>query len=250
MHVILFDIDGTLLNSGGAGQAAMEAAIAELFGPQRAIEGISFAGRTDRGIIEDIFRYYGFPLHAEMRVQFLDTYLRHLPNELDRHPGLILPGVAEILAHLHARNDVTLGLLTGNVLEGARRKLTHFGLHEYFDFALGAFGDFHACRNDVARRAWEIVREIPEIGGLLEPNQIWIVGDTPADIQCAKAIGARSLAVATGTYDRAQLVRESPDMVIDQFWDARELIDDWVGEWLGGLSGGASPVSTNPTHAK
>lgn len=250
MHVILFDIDGTLLNSGGAGQAAMEAAIAEMFGPLRAIEGISFAGRTDRGIIDDIFRYHGLPLHAEIRVQFLKTYLRHLPAELDRHPGLILPGVTEVLAHLHARSDVTLGLLTGNVLEGARRKLTHFGLHEYFDFAIGAFGDSHVCRDDVARRAWEIVRKIPRFADSLEPRQIWVVGDTPADIQCARAIGARSLAVATGVYNRSQLVAESPDMIVDQFLDAGELIDSWVGDWLGGQPDAKKPLLANVTHAK
>lgn len=236
MHIVLFDIDGTLLNSGGAGQAAMEAAIAEEFGAVEAITGIPFAGRTDRGITEDIFRFHNIPLTDEARERFLATYLRRLPEELERHPGLILPGVALMLAHLHARDDVFLGLLTGNILEGARRKLTHYGLDGYFDFELGAFGDEHASRDDVARRAWSVWRKLPQFGKNLHPGQIWVVGDTPADIQCARAIGAQVLAVATGRHDKSQLLAESPDRMVDCFAEAEPLLEEFLGSWLGHIS--------------
>jgi phosphoglycolate phosphatase len=227
MHVCLFDIDGTLLNTGGAGQAAMEAAVREEFGEREAIRGICYAGRTDRGIIQDIFRFYGSELTDEVRARFIEAYLRHLPRELERRAGLILPGVVELLSRLHNRDDVTLGLLTGNLLEGARRKLMHHGLDEYFDFALGAFGDEHPDRDDVARAAWASFVRCHPHAATMPLERVWVIGDTPADVQCARAIGARALAVATGIYSRERLAEARPDRLVDDFGDVEALLALW-----------------------
>jgi phosphoglycolate phosphatase-like HAD superfamily hydrolase len=228
MHVCLFDIDGTLLNTGGAGQAAMEAAMREQFGEREPVAGISYAGRTDRGIIQDIFRYYGLDLSEEVRASFIATYMRHLPGELACRPGLVLPGVVELLSHLHRREDVTLGLLTGNLLDGARRKLQHHGLDEYFDFALGAFGDEHVNRDDVARTAYSVLSTHGSIADRLSLERLWVIGDTPADIQCARAIGAKSIAVATGIYSREALEAAGPDCLVDNFEDAEPVLENWL----------------------
>lgn len=227
MHVCLFDIDGTLLNTGGAGQAAMEAAIVEQFGEREPITGISYAGRTDHGIIQDIFAFYGEQLTDEIRSAFIAAYLRNLPRELANRSGLVLPGVVELLTHLHARDDVTLGLLTGNLLDGARLKLSSHGLEGYFDFALGAYGDHHSDRDDVARAAWEILTERDGASGRLSADRVWVIGDTPADIRCARAIGARVLAVATGIYSRQTLEESQPDCLVDDFSDAEAVLDTW-----------------------
>jgi phosphoglycolate phosphatase len=228
MHVCLFDIDGTLLNTGGAGQAAMEAAMREQFGEREPIAGISYAGRTDRGIIQDIFRFYGLDLSDDVRASFIATYLRHLPTELARRPGLILPGVVELLSHLQKRDDVILGLLTGNLLEGARRKLQHHGLDEYFDFALGAFGDEHVHRDDVARAAHLLLSKHAATADRMSLERLWVIGDTPADIQCARAIGAKSIAVATGIYSRDVLAAAAPDCLVESFEDAEPVLENWL----------------------
>lgn len=228
MHICLFDIDGTLLNTGGAGQAAMEAAIRTSLGMTRPIHGVTYAGRTDRGIIHDIFRFYAIEPTSERHDRFVAAYLAELPQQLARRPGLILPGVAELLSHLHARDDVMLGLLTGNLLAGARLKLDHHGLAEYFDFAAGAFGDEHHDRDDVARTAWDAVRQQHRSGEDLRPSDVWVIGDTPADIRCGRAIGANVLAVATGIYRSEELAAAGPDRLVADFRDAEAVLDAWM----------------------
>ncbi len=228
MHVCLFDIDGTLLSTGGAGQEAMEAAMIEQFGERVPITVVAYAGRSDLGFIHDIFRFYGEELNVEIRENFIAAYLRHLPRELAGRAGLILPGVVELLSHLHARHDVTLGLLTGNLLAGAKLKLASHGLDDYFDFALGAYGDDHSDRDDVARAAWQRLVERETTLQRLSPDQVWVIGDTPADVRCARAIGAKCLAVATGIYSRADLEQAGPDRLVDDFSDAEALLEIWL----------------------
>src|SRR5262249_4886058 len=151
MHVCLFDIDGTLISSGGAGKAALEMALADAFNLPHRIEKLSLSGRTDRAIIRDILRLYAIADTPENWRRLTEAYLSHLPGCLERLNGRILPGIVELLARLHTRDDVLLGLLTGNVRAGARTKLGHFGLYEFFPF--GGFGDDHFDRDDVAREA-------------------------------------------------------------------------------------------------
>jgi len=226
MHVCLFDIDGTLLNTGGAGAKAMEAAVGEVFGRTDPIFDIPFAGRTDRAIATDIFAYYSIEFSDENLRDFLNCYTQHLSKLLAATPGLVLPGANELVSHLHGRDDVLLGLLTGNFVEGARLKLRHYELEQYFDFAIGGFGDSHADRDDVARAAFDTVKSHrdPEDVNL---DRVWVIGDTPADIRCGRAIGAKVIAVATGIYSFEELSQHSPDHLAENFAEVESLLNLW-----------------------
>ena len=221
MHICLFDIDGTLLNAGGAGQAAMEAALEIEFGITRSTEGISTAGRTDRAIMVDLFQYHGIDDDvAETWDRFLAAYLDQLPAQLDQHDGLVLPGIRSLLQGLSARDDVVLGLLTGNFRVGAQLKLEHYGLAHHFRF--GGFGDHYVDRDDVAREALDQARS--HRNGFLDLNRVWVIGDTPADVRCGRAVGAKMVAVATGLYSKQELEATRPDHLFDDFSDAESLL--------------------------
>lgn len=212
MHVLLFDIDGTLLSTGGAGQAAMEAVFRREFLPTLPAVDIPTAGRTDRAICTDLFRHFGLNLCPEDWDRFHKSYCQELPVSLRQRTGLILPGVKELLAAIASREDVLIGLLTGNFQEGARVKLEHHELHHHF--RCGGYGDHHHDRDDVARAAWSAVQELhPEA----EIQRTWVLGDTPADIRCARAIGAKVLAVATGMFSVDELAAHQPDVLRADF---------------------------------
>lgn len=215
MHICLFDIDGTLLNTGGAGQAAMEDAFGLEFGTNRAVEGLVTAGRTDRAIAIDLFKFHGFEFDDASSDRFYQAYLRRLPTHLAERAGLVLPGVESLLETLSQREDVVLGLLTGNFREGAKLKLGHFNLHHHFDF--GGFGDRHLDRDDVAREALDAVRE--RFNGSFDAAKLWVIGDTPADVRCGRAIGAKVLAVATGQFSADHLRGTNPDYLFENFAD-------------------------------
>ena len=223
MIVCLFDIDGTLISSGGAGKAALEAALADEFGVAHVMEKLQLSGRTDRAIVRDLFRLAGVEETPENLKRLTAAYLRRLPECLERNVGRVLPGVAELLARLRGREDVLVGLLTGNVRDGARVKLGHFGLHEHFPF--GGYGDHHFDRDDVAREALVEVKR--QLNGAADPGRIWVVGDTPLDVRCARAIGARAAAVATGWHGREELADHRPDMLLDDLSDPAELLSCW-----------------------
>lgn len=227
MNVLLFDIDGTLIDAGGAGQAAMERAVADLFGETRPVQGIPAAGRTDRAIGRDLFEYYSIPATDDNWSRYLDTYYSLLPESLRTRNGTILPGVLPLIQSLSSHSDVFLGLLTGNFAEGARLKLQHFDLHHHF--RVGGYGDVHVHRDDVARDALMAVRtHLPEV----RPEEIWVIGDTPSDVQCGRAIGANVLAVATGIFDSDQLAAHGPDLLLDDLTQTA----DWLKE-LGLIAG-------------
>jgi phosphoglycolate phosphatase len=220
-QIIFFDIDGTLLASGGAGQKAMEEALTEEFRVQFPFEGVLTAGRTDFGIVTEIFDRYDIEHSDEQRHRFRQAYLDRLPDCLQSLSGLVLPGVPALLAELSKRENLVLALLTGNYSEGAWIKLKHFELDHYFDF--GGFGDTHADRDMVAGSAKEVAemaleRKIPG-------DQCCVVGDTPADIACARAIGASVVAVATGMYDSGELATHNPDHLFKDFSNVSETAD-------------------------
>ena len=221
MNVCLFDIDGTLLDTGGAGQAAMESALAREFGVVKAVAGVSTAGRTDRAITADMFRFFGFEETAQNRQRFISAYLEFLPEHLQARDGAVLPGIPGLLETLSARDDVLLGLLTGNYEQGARLKLEHFRLHEHFRF--GGFGDKHHHRDDVAHEA--IVELRRHYDGEVDIERVWVIGDTPADIGCARAIGARVVAVSTGLYSFDALESAGPDHLFADFADPAPLLE-------------------------
>lgn len=223
MHVCLFDIDGTLLSSGGAGKAAMEGALASAFGVPVQTGRVTFSGRTDRAIGRDLFQVHGIEATAANWDRFVDAYLTLLPECLARHRGQVLPGIAGLLEQLRSRGDVALGLLTGNIREGARLKLGHYGLFHHFPF--GGFGDHHWERDDVAREALDQVRQ--RFNGQVRMERVWVIGDTPLDIQCARCIGARVAAVATGYHTVEQLASERPDCLLADFADPSPFLDLW-----------------------
>jgi phosphoglycolate phosphatase len=215
MFVCLFDIDGTLLASGGAGKAAMERALATAFGAPASAEGIPFSGRTDRAIVRDLFQRHGVHESPGNWQHFVTAYLGHLPDCLNSHDGKVLPGIASLLESLRARSDVAVGLLTGNIRDGARLKLGHYRLYEHFAF--GGFGDHHFHRDDVARDALaEVTRRL---NGNVNLERIWVIGDTPLDVQCARAIGARVAAVASGWHSVEALAAARPDLLFENFAD-------------------------------
>ena len=213
--VILFDIDGTLLLSGGAGVRALSRACEEVTGFRDALAEVPLAGRTDRVILYDAMRKAGRELDEQLLSALRARYVQLLQEEI-QYPGrgvkAILPGVRELLDVLVAREDVFLGLVTGNFEEGARIKLEYFDLWRYF--RCGAFGDDAVDRNDLVPFAW---RRALESGlNAVHAHSVFVVGDTPHDIACARAAGATAIAVATGTFTAEQL-RESG--AVDVFKD-------------------------------
>jgi phosphoglycolate phosphatase-like HAD superfamily hydrolase len=224
MNICLFDIDGTLLSSGGAGKAAMEAALAAEFGVPAEARDVPFSGRTDRAIAGDLFRLHGMEESPHNWQRFLAAYLRLLPTKLGSHKGVVLPGIGELLQTLSQREDIAVGLLTGNVREGARLKLSHYGIFQHFAF--GGYGDEHLDRNAVARDALQIVRDY--LKSAVQPDRIWVIGDTPLDIGCARSIGARAVAVATGWHSLEVLAAEQPDLVVADFSDPAPLLECWA----------------------
>jgi phosphoglycolate phosphatase-like HAD superfamily hydrolase len=223
MHVCLFDIDGTLLNSGGAGKTAMETGLAAEFGLARVQQGVPYSGRTDRAIGFELLQLHEIEPSMPNWYRLQRAYLNNLPGCLQRHPGKVLPGIAALLAYLAAHERVAVGLLTGNIREGARLKLGHFGLYEHFAF--GGFGDDHLERDDVAREALAAVRA--HCDGV-PCERIWVIGDTPLDIRCARAIGARVAAVATGWHSQEELEAERPDLLLADLSDAAPLLAMWA----------------------
>jgi phosphoglycolate phosphatase len=224
MAVCLFDIDGTLLSSGGAGQAAMEAALESTFGITAPTKGIAVAGRTDRAIVTDLMKFHGVEDVEANWSRFVDAYLERLPDELTSRAGLILPGVEELLAELSSRESLTMGLLTGNFRRGAELKLDHYQLSEYFSG--GGFGDDHFDRDDVAKVALADVREKVSLSSDAE---VWVIGDTPADVKCGRAINATVIAVATGLHSIDDLEACEPDFLCEDFADVELILGIFPG---------------------
>ncbi len=223
-HVVLFDIDGTLISSGGAGKLALERALATEFGIAGPIERLLLSGRTDRAIIHDLFRMHGLPASPENWQRLVAGYLGHLPSCLTRCQGRVLPGIAELLEELVGRDDVAIGLLTGNIHDGARIKLGHFDLFHHFAF--GGFGDLHLDRDDVAREALQVIHG--RFNGSVPPERVWVVGDMPLDVRCARSIGARAAAVATGWHPLEELAACKPDLLLADLSDPGPLLSRWV----------------------
>ena len=217
VRVILFDIDGTLVLTGGAGVRAMTRAFHDVFSVPDAFGSVTMAGRTDAVIVSDAATVHGIPNDDPGLTSFRDVYLEHLRNEINA-PGPrkgIMPGVRPLLDTLACRSDVYVALLTGNCEQGARLKLEHFDLWRFFP--CGAFGDEVTDRNDLFSVAMLRAREsgVPEIA----PRNVLVVGDTELDVACAAAAGARSVAVATGPSDSAALRQSGADFVFDDLSD-------------------------------
>jgi len=216
-RVVLFDIDGTLVLTGGAGVRGMVRAFEEIFAVPDAFRGVETPGRTDCSILTDAFARHGIPDHPDHRARFRECYLRHLQTELHQ-PGPrkgVMPGVRALLEALAARGDVVVALLTGNYEEAARLKLEYFDLWRYF--RCGAFGDDAPDRNGLLPKALAQVRACG--GPAAAGREVAVVGDTPLDVACAAGGGARSIAVATGGYDTRALQAAGADVVFPDLSD-------------------------------
>ena len=212
--LLLFDIDGTLLTSGGCGERSLRLAVRDTFGVDDDLHDIEIAGRTDTGIARQLLRKHGRAETAEGIAEVLGNYLRHLPVLLPESQGRLLPGVEALLPLLQPRSDVVLGLLTGNLESGAEHKLTHYGVWKYFGF--GAFADDHHERDRLGPFALSRARER---GHEIALSRTFVIGDTPHDISCARAIGAKAVAVATGVFRSEQLAPHTPDILLEDLGD-------------------------------
>jgi phosphoglycolate phosphatase len=219
---LLFDIDGTLVRTGGAGKAAMEMALRNGFGIRDINDTVPYSGRTDPAITTDLLTVHDIaptpPNLARLRQHYLDA----LPDALQNRPGHVCPGVRELIAELQSTSQVRLGLLTGNIEAGAMLKLQSFDLWK--PFAFGGFGDKHIDRAEVAREA---VREAEAKYGAIDPATIWVIGDTPHDVSAGRAIGAKTLAVCTGWEKREDLERCAPDLLLNDLSQMKLLPGEW-----------------------
>jgi phosphoglycolate phosphatase-like HAD superfamily hydrolase len=220
-RLLLFDIDGTLIHSGGAGVHALKLALTERFGIADDLRDIEIAGMTDSGIVVSILKKHQVPVTNDNISAFLDSYVHFLSLELPRRGGKLLPGVLELLERLKSRPHLVLALLTGNVSRGAQLKLEHYGVWHFFEF--GAFADDHQDRNRLGRFAR--ARALEKHGREFSAAEIDVIGDTPRDIACGKAFGARTIAVATGRWTREQLADHHPNVLIDDLSDVDRVID-------------------------
>jgi phosphoglycolate phosphatase-like HAD superfamily hydrolase len=218
-RLLLWDIDDTLISTGAAGHRAIEMATAQRFGGGD-LEGVEIAGRTDSGIAHQILTKYGEPITEESMESFLKLYLELLAHELPLSQGRVLPGVLELLQRAESRPDTILGLLTGNLRRGAQLKLEHYELWHFFAF--GAFADDHHDRNKLG--AFALTRAHEGTGEKFLPAQVDVIGDTGHDIACGKAFGARTIAVATGSWPREQLAECDPDFLFDDLSNVDEVI--------------------------
>ena len=222
--LVLFDIDGTLVLTGGAGLRAMTRACEEIVGHADALDGIPVAGRTDWIILHDTLSRLGRDLDRLLFDRLRDRYVEYLRHEI-LQPGKgfngALPGVPELLESLHGRDDVHLALLTGNFEAGARIKLERFDLWRYF--RCGAYGDDAPDRNALVPVAVERAAAcgIPT----MVPADVIVVGDTPHDVACARAAGATPIGVATGGYTADELRACGADVVFDTLRDTKRVIE-------------------------
>jgi phosphoglycolate phosphatase-like HAD superfamily hydrolase len=213
--LVLFDIDGTLLLTGRAGEHALRAAFKERFGVDDDLSSISFAGSTDGAIARQMFAPYDIPPTAENIADLFDGYVHHLALELPRREGTVLPGIVALLEALHGREDCVLGLLTGNIAKGAELKLSHYGVWDFFEF--GAFADDHVDRNKLGPVAHS--RAVEKHGISFEAEDVFVLGDTPRDIDCARAAGFVAVAIATGSYGKDELAAHGPDFLFEDLSD-------------------------------
>ena len=228
MRLVLFDIDGTLLNSSGAGRAAMQKALKEVFGSPGDPK-YRYDGKTDKQIVRDTMRLEGHSDdHIDSQMQrLLDLYLGGLRKGVasGEYDVRALPGVMEILDALEARDDVILGLLTGNVEAGAHTKLTAAGI-DPSRFRVNAFGSDHEHRPELPAIAQRRASET--LGLEIVGERLVVIGDTPADIECGRSLGAKSIGVASGHYSVDDLRAHNPYAVFESLAPTQEVLETIV----------------------
>lgn len=222
--VWLFDIDGTLLLTQGAGREAIAAALRDCFGIDDDLKSIPFAGRTDTLILGDILAKHGIAFRNGEQDAFWEATTSHMRRLMSPPRGGLLPGARELLDEMSAEAAWTRALLTGNVTSMAHLKLESFGIRDHF--AWGAFGEEGPDRDALARLA--VTRAAERHG--VKPERCIVVGDTEHDVSCARAAGAKVVAVASGSHTRETLAAREPDLLLDDLRDASGLL-----RWAHGL---------------
>jgi len=213
VKLFLFDIDQTLINTGGAGLRALDRACRRILGLENAMNGISPHGKTDPAIVREILlkKLGSDKSHSSELATILDAYTTFLKDEVQASPAYrVLPGVLQLLEESAVRKDVMLGLATGNIELGARIKLDRGGLNPYFSF--GGFGSDSEDRTELVRMAAEKAADIN--GGSIVPSNIFVIGDTPLDMDAGNRCGFKTVGVATGTYSVDQLLASGATIAV------------------------------------
>jgi len=223
MKILLFDIDGTLIHSGGSGKHAMEVAFAEIYGIANGLEDVLLAGQTDPKILLDAFQKYDLEWQDDQVEQFKKRYFIHLAEDMQkpRPKRRLMPGFPHLLEELQNMPGAHLGLLTGNWIRSAEIKLEYFDLWKYFEF--GAFGDDETDRNKLVPHALRRAEE--KFGIRPQRDRVYVIGDTPRDIHCARPHGAIAVAVATGEYTLDELRLEQPDFLFTDFDEMEKVLE-------------------------
>jgi phosphoglycolate phosphatase-like HAD superfamily hydrolase len=217
--LVLFDIDGTLIDPGGIGRRSVTKAFHEVLSVKDAFSDIKMAGKTDIQIIKEALTLHGLSSGDGVIPGILSRYLNILKQDIDTENMSIKPGVIDLLNYLEATEDIYLGLLTGNIEKGGRAKLSAFDLNRYFPF--GAFGDDSEDRNELLPVAVKKFRTMANID--IRFSDCIVIGDTPNDVQCSSPLGAISIAVATGPYSYDLLLETGADYVLRDLSCAKEL---------------------------
>ncbi len=218
IRLVLFDIDGTLVHTGGAGTKAFSRTFAASFGLHHGAERMKFAGRTDTSLVREFFQIHGVPESAENFREFFENYVFWLEHIVAQSTGGECAGVTNFIEELLALlQPPMLGLLTGNIRLGAEIKLRRFGLWDFF--TMGGFADDHEDRNHIAVAALARGRRV--LDAHLQPQEVVVIGDTPFDVRCGKFIGAKTLAVATGGAKFEELKKHDADWTVESLAQIR-----------------------------
>ena len=220
MKILLFDVDGTLLLTNGSGSRALGNAISAEFGKVEPNTQLDFRGRTDSALLRELLQINGLEPHQTNLSRLIDAYSTLLPNDLVVHGGEIMPGVDRLLQRLAGHTNLALYVMTGNLHQTATQKLKHFGLHLHFRGVFG--GDHDEDRRHLAQRTLGSLRARY---GNDRTKDIVVIGDTPEDIRCAKAIGAEVLAVCTGAYTRPELETAGATLIFDDLADTDKIYE-------------------------
>jgi len=214
VKLLLFDIDGTLVLTGGAGIRALNRAFCQVVGIVNALDGIRLHGKTDPAIVREIFNARGAFQNADSYDQILAAYVEFLPEEVQQSRNYrVLPGILRFLQDFQGRSDLAFGLATGNVEAGARIKLARGNLNPFFAF--GGFGSDAENRTELVRRAAHNGSRLA--GVTIDPNDIFVIGDTPRDVAAGREAGYRTVGVATSDYSTEDLSAAGADLVLSDF---------------------------------
>lgn len=230
MKLLLFDIDGTLLMSGGAGRAAMNRAFAHVYGFEDGFESISMMGRTDRWIVAEVLKKHELRWDEDQIRTFQQVYYQFLEQELSGPDPLktLCPGISDLLKELSMDHTLTLGILTGNWERSARLKLRRFRIERYFK--LGAYANDAEERVELLPVAMN--RFQAYFGQSISPRNIFVIGDTPLDIIAARPHGVHTVGVATGHHSMESIRKENPDMLFENFLDMEKAVMFFKGQLI------------------